>query len=167
MLSLTIEVFVLYSVDEFGEENKGHHQKHNLHLVKWQMIVSLIILSKLILYVYVHMQTYQGNIRMRLYFKSIPPAKRTSSKDRSLSFPLELMYFILLDFQDNLLHFTQINFDPKFLVWNVFYAAWFKKHLRLFQSAWLMYMKTWFFRNMRHELLHLLYKNISRRYLQT
>ena len=61
----------------------------------------------------------------------------------------------------------ELIYDTKFLVWNVFYAAWFKKHLRLFQSAWLMYMKTWFFRNMRHELLHLLYKNISRRYLQT
>ena len=157
MLRLTIEVFALYSVDRFGEENKGHHQKHNLHLIKRHMILSLIILWKI----------YQGNIRMRLYFKSIPPANRTSSKDRSLSFPLELMYFILLDFQDNLLHFTELIYYTKFLVWNVFYAAWFKKHLRLFQSAWLMYMKTWFFRNMRHELLHLLYKNISRRYLQT
>ena len=49
MLSLTIEEFALYSVDGFGERNKGHHQKHNLHLVKRQMLVSLIILSKLIL----------------------------------------------------------------------------------------------------------------------
>ena len=99
MLRLTIEVFALYSVDRFGEENKGHHQKHNLHLIKRHMILSLIILWKI----------YQGNIRMRLYFKSIPPANRTSSKDRSLSFPLELMYFILLDFQGNLLHFTRID----------------------------------------------------------
>ena len=109
------------------------------------------------------MQIYQGNIRMRLYFKSIPPAKRTSSKDRSLSFPLELMYFILLDFQDNLLHFTELILIQSFLCGTSFYAAWFKKHLRLFQSAWLMYMKTWFFRNMRHELLHLLYKKYFER----
>ena len=46
MLSLTIEVFVLYSVDGFDEGNKAHHQKHNLHLVKQHKIVSLIFLSK-------------------------------------------------------------------------------------------------------------------------
>ena len=97
MLSLTIEVFALYSVDRFGEENKGHHQKHNLHLVKRHMIVSLIILWK------------KHNIKIRFCMKNILPAKRTSSNDSPISFPLELMYFILLDFQGYLLHFTQID----------------------------------------------------------
>ena len=156
MLSLTIDVFALYSVDRFDEENKGHHQKHNLHLVKWQMIVSLIILSKLkvisewdcILKVFYLQREHPQKIDPFLFLLS----SCTSS------------YWIL-----RIIYYTspELIYDTKFLVLNVSYAAWFKKYLRLFQSAWLMYMKTWFFRNMICCTIHLLYKNISRRYLQT
>ena len=159
MLSLTIEVFALYSVDIFGVENKGHHQKHNLHLVRRKMIASLIILSKCeftkvisewdcILKIF-HLQ--------REHPQKIDPFLFLLSSCTSSCWIFRIIYYTSPE---------SIN-DTKFLVWNFFYAAWFKKHLRLFQSAWLMYMKTWFFRNMICCTIHLLYKNISRRYLQT